>query len=1048
MNITEIFHNALQHTGRERSDFLLEVCADEATRSEVESLLAAHEEARTAVRRPLRRLGRYRVIEKIGEGGMGEVYLAEDEMLGRRVAIKILGPELTADADRLARFRREARAIANLNHPNIITIHDYGTEDGRHFFVTEFVEGGTLRDTIRNGRTPDAAVDLAIPVAAALAAAHEQSIVHRDIKPENILIASDGRVKVVDFGIAKLLALPEARREETSTPTQLGIVMGTVAYMPPEQIRGEVVDARADVFSLGVVLYELLAGRRPFVGATPHDTMAAILTAEPPTLVGAAIDPVLARLVQSMLAKDRDSRPASAVVLRELQTLGTASPSSSKRSPSASVSASKISNNLPSDPAPLTGRDREVASIGKLLTRGDVRLITITGPAGMGKTRVAVAAARAALSAFPAGVLFVSLEAIRDHHLVLSTIADAVGVEESGLREHLRTDEVLLVIDNFEQVADAAPSIAALISGTDRLKILATSQAPLHLRAEHEYPLDPLPLPPARAELDSIRANAAVAMFADRARSVRPDFEITSENAASVAEICRALGGLPLAIELAAVRVRTMSPAAIVERLRDPLAFLTGGPRDLPERQRALRSAIEWSVGLLDERERSFFERLAIFQGGWTAEACGEICGGDAEDVLAALVDKNLVRAVASPADERFGMLEAIRRAAESLLATASDRATLADQHLDYFARFAEVAEPHFVAAEQPFWVARTSAEQANLRAALSHAVDTRRIAEGLRLATGLWKFWHVRGLYREGATWLAKLLELGGDIDPAIVWRAWYAHGVLSDAQGDYLPAHESFARQLAICRLLADPWAVASAVNNVAIAALRLGRIDESATHHSEALRLWRGLGNLPAVALSLQNLGNVHRARGANDAARERYRESAAVFRSVDDPRGVAMSLTCLADIDRDDAQFDAAIAQYEEALQAFMALNDHWQVARCMADYGDTCRAAGRYTEARSLLAESVLVFREVGDPKSGADVLDRLAILEADENHASRALQFAAAAAAVRKDLGVRGAELAADIARLRVAAGADAEESWNRGAAMSFDDAVEFAQSA
>lgn len=1044
MNVSEIFHLALQRTGSERADFLQDAC-DQATRAEVESLLAAHEEARTIVREPPRKLGRYRVLEKIGAGGMGEVYLAEDESLGRRVAIKVLTSELTANADRVARFRREARAIANLNHANIITIHDYGTEGDRHFFVTEFVAGGTLRDTMRSGvRTPDAAISIALPVAAALAAAHEQSIVHRDIKPENILITAEGRVKLVDFGIAKLLEVSAARRDQTATPTQLGTVMGTVAYMAPEQIRGESVDGRTDVFALGVVLYEMLAGQRPFVGATAQDTMAAILTAEPRPLSVPAIDPLLKRLIESMLAKEREARPASANVLRELQTL-VAAPQPHGVPPAARTAQA---NNLPADPAPLTGRDREVVSIVRLLERPDVRLVTITGPAGTGKTRVAIAAGRAVLATFSSGVWFAGLEAVRDPGLVASAIADAIGGVEASLRDHLRTERVLLILDNFEQVMDAATFVASLVSGTQFVKILVTSQAPLHIRAEHEYALDPLPLPAVRAELDALLANASVMMFADRARSVRADFEVTVENASTVAEICRALAGLPLAIELAAVRVRTLSPSAILERLRDPLAFLTGGPRDLPERQRALRSAIEWSLALLDDRERHLFAMLAIFDGGWTAEACGEICAGEADEVLEALVDKSLVRQLPSPAEQRFGMLDAIRRVAGSRLIASVGRASLADRHLDYFARYAEAAELHLVGAEQPFWVARLSAEHANLRAALRHAVDTRNAADGLKLATGLWKFWHVRGLYREGTEWLAKLLSQEAGIDPALRWRAWYAHGVLSDAQGDYSAAHNSFTRQLAICRQVNDDWGIASAVNNVAIAALRLGKIDDSAVYHSDALRRWRALGNLPAVALSLQNLGNVHRARGAKDVARERYRESAGVFRSVNDQRGVAVSLTCLADLDRDDERFDSAIEQYEDALQAFMSLNDHQQVARCMADYGDACRAAGRIAEARSLLAESVMIFREVGDLRSGVDVLERLAVVEAEQGDRGRALQLAAAATTVKQDLGARAGEMHPSIVRVKGEAGAEGEAIWRRGATMSFDEAVNFAQRA
>lgn len=1059
VRVSAVFHAALQVDSDKRAAYVRELCGtDEELCTQVQGLLdvrgglpsiSAHRMEPSIPQK----LSRYRILQKIGAGGMGDVYLAEDESLRRRVAIKVLPREFSSDADRTARFRREARAVAGLTHPNVVTIHDYGVDAGQHFLVTEYVAGGTLRDVIRAGCSRDEAVRLAILIAGALAAAHERSIVHRDVKPENVLITDEGVVKIVDFGIAKILSAPSARAggHDATTPTRAGSIVGTVAYMAPEQIRGQDIDGRADVFSLGVLLHELLAGTRPFAGATMQDTMAAILTSAPPRLPPAIADPPLAELVLSMLAKERDARPTSEQVSGELRLLIGSAPR-----PIAlhDVAPATPSTNLPSEPSPLNGREQEIANIARLLQRPDIRLLTITGAAGTGKTRLAMRVGREILNRFPGGVWWVPLEGLRERALVASAIAEVLGVTgtaassiEQTLCKHLRNEATLILLDNFEQAMEASPLVAALISGTATLKIVITSQAPLHIRAESEYPIDPLPLPVPRAPFDAIRANPAVMMFVDRACTVRPDFELTETNAPVVAEICRALAGLPLALELAAVRMKMLAPAVILERLRDPLAFLTGGPRDLPERQRALRSAIEWSYSLLEEREKDLFSKLSIFEGGFTPEACIDVCGDGAEEPLAALVDKSLVRRVPVAGDERFAMLDAVRRLAASRL--DDGRGMVADRHLSFFTRFAERAEPHLIAAEQPVWTALISADQPNLRAALQHAVETGQSELGLRLAVGMWRFWHVRGLYAEGRRWIGQFQSPSSGVDLTTEWKAWYAHGVIADAQGDYQSAHHAFTQQLEICSKLGDQWATLSATNNLAIVALRLGRLDEAAAHHALTCRGWREMGNLGAAALSLQNLGNVERARGLHAEAGQCYRDSAELFRSLGDRRGVALSLSCLADLDRDEKRFDAAIAGYEEALQTFMSLNDHWYVAKSMADYGQACRAAGAPDEAWSLFAESALIFREVGDSKNGADVLEQLAVVAVERGEHGRALRLAGAANAVKRELDVASAPnsaLEAALSSARAAAGNESESAWLDGLALSFDEAVDSVQ--
>ena len=1001
---------------------------------------------------PPPRLSHYRVLGKLGAGGMGEVYVAEDLILGRRVAIKILSPKFTSDAEHLARFRREARAISALSHPNIVTVHEYCSEGGIDFFVTELITGRTLREAMSGSSLE--VVPIATAIAGALAAAHAASIVHRDVKPENVLISDSGAVKLVDFGLAKLLDRP-ATESPAELETVVGTFMGTAPYMSPEQIRGEAVDGRADVFSFGVVLYEMLAHRRPFSGATAQDVIVSILSREPAPLP-AGVDPSLAALAMQMLAKPREARPNAAEVVASLATLQHRQVVKTERNV-ASVwmvkdtsprDAAMVPSNLPAETTPLIGRDADVRRILEMLERDDVRLVTITASGGSGKTRVAVSVASHLRAGFPGGVYFVPLESVSEASLLLPAIAQAAGVAEiadepleATLAKSWNGRRVLLVLDNFEQLIDASNIVAALLSGNATMKCLVTSQSALQIRSEHEYPLDPLEPAPAQS------------LFVERARAIRRDFEITPENASAIAEICRLVDGIPLAIELAAARVKWLTPSAIVERLADPLRLLTGGPRDLPPRQRALRSTLEWSYGLLDEMEQSAFARFGIFQGGWSLEAAQEVCALDDLDVEAALsglLDKSLIRRVPVSVDEpRFAMLEPIRILAVEKLRESGDAERLAARHLEWMVAFAEAAAGHLTGAEQPQWLDRIARDEKNLRAALDFALEHGRFEPGLRVAAGIWRYWHARGNFTEGRHYLTKLLDSGAG-GGAVRIAALFGAGVLADLQGDLAEARKRFEQQLAAARAGGDQWAAANALNNLAIEAFRDGDLDAASRNHEEALAIWLQFSNVPAAALSQQNLGNVDRARGFPERARERYRAGLELFQTIGDRRGVALSLTYLADLDREEGLFASALPLYEESLRIFMELNDHCNVASCMAEYGETARLAGNFADAHELLEESALILRELGNRRAASQVLDSVAVLAGDEGKHDRVLQLAAAASAIRHELRIAESPNAAReraIRDARSSLGASAEREWQKGARMTFDEAIEAAQS-
>ncbi|HYC32038.1 MAG TPA: protein kinase, partial [Gemmatimonadales bacterium] len=616
---------------------------------------------------PNTRLGRYEIRAPLGAGGMGEVYLAADTLLGREVALKVLPPEFASEPQRLARFLREARAASALNHPHILTVYDAGEQAGTHFIVTEVVDGLTLRDWVREERPPLGELAEAVRQAAlALAAAHRAGIVHRDVKPENLMRRRDGYVKVLDFGIAKALARPDSGGAADQRPalTQPGLVLGTVRYMSPEQAAGEAVDGRTDVWGLGVVLYELAAGRPPFGGGSPEATLVEIVSREPAPLSSLVphAPEALCRVVERALRKGRGERYASAAemaaaleaaVRAPAQTgaAGAAMPAGQAGRGHTTVRLSGVSvgaggearaaatttpTNLPPRTSALIGRGRELAEVTSALRSPEARLLTLTGPGGTGKTRLAVEAGRELLGEFPDGVYAVDLSPLSNPELVASPVAEALGVAETpggsledALARHLSDKRLLLVLDNFEHLLAGAPVVSTLLAAAPGLKVLATSRAPLRLSAEREYAVEPLEVPAFTSlpPTDELAQVPAVALFIERARQAKPSFALTAENSLAVAEVCRRLDGLPLALELAAARVKLLTPRALLDRLDHSLKLLTGWARDLPSRQQTMRGAVAWSYDLLDGAERAVLRRLAVFAGGCTLGAAEAVCG-------------------------------------------------------------------------------------------------------------------------------------------------------------------------------------------------------------------------------------------------------------------------------------------------------------------------------------------------------------------------------------------------------------------------------------
>lgn len=693
-------------------------------------------------------------------------------------------------------------------------------------------------------------------------------------------------------------------------------------------------------------------------------------------------------------------------------------------------------NNLPAQLTSFIGREREIAEVKRRLSVS--RLVTLAGPGGAGKTRLSLQVAADLADDFTDGVWFVQLERVTDRNLVPQTVAAVLGLREEAdrplmktLTDFLHAKTVLLILDNSEHLIEACAQLAtSLLQACPNLRILASSREVLGIPGEDTFHVPSLGVPDPNhlPALDVLAQVEAVRLFTDRATAAQPKFALTTQNAAAVAQICKRLDGIPLAIELAAARVKVLSVEQITARLDDRFRLLTGGSRTALPRQQTLRAMIDWSYSLLLEAERTAFWRLAAFSGGWTLEAAEAVCAGgeidsfEVLDLLTRLVDKSLVIAEEHGGEVRYRCLETIREYALEKLRESGEEATLRSKHFDYFVQLAETAEPQLTGAAQSEWLDRLEAEHDNLRAALQWSAETQS-SSAVRLAGALGRFWDVHAYFTEGRLWLETALSKGTEASPA--WRAQSLRwaGFLAARQGDYEHANELLNESLELGRSIDDKRGIATSLNHLGYTAFSQGAFDRAKDILQESLSLSRNLKDDASIATALNHLGSVAWLQGDGAAARQRFEESLAIRRKIGDKVGIGKSLYSLGAVAESQGDYAAARRFLEESLTITREIGDKKLTAYTLAGLGDVASAQGDYEAAHHFHEEGLAASRELADKIGIAYALEGLgndACLQADYPAARR---FFKESLSIRRDMQDKEGIVACLEGLARVAAG-------------------------
>lgn len=870
-------------------------------------------------------LNRYRIEAEIGKGGMGIVYQAHDVLLDRVVAIKFLSSSEIEETGK-ERLLQEARTVAKLNHPNIVSVFDAGESNGVPFLVMELVYGETLR-SYRRAHLLET-LNITRDICNALEHAHTKGIIHRDLKPENIIISASQTVKLMDFGLARTANQKHLTKE--------GLVFGTFAYLAPELIEGGAASIQSDLYALGVILYELLTGTLPFTG-TISEIISQHLYAKvkPPSEINPNVPAWADDLVAGLLQKRPEERPASA---RDV----TGVIENQSKPPEITFPYKvefKTRNNLPSQLTSFVGREKEIEQIHNAVRSN--RLVTLTGVGGTGKTRLALQVAAKLLNDFSDGVWFVELAPVTDREKVPQSVALALQLREIGekttreaVTEFLSAQENLLILDNCEHLIDICAEFSNhLLQHCPELKIITTSREPLGIVGEIIWSVPSLSFPTHETDFteelwDSFEA---IKLFIERAQAVQPAFKKTGTNYKTISQICKRLDGIPLALELAAARVRNMNIEQVASRLDDRFRLLTGGSRTALPRQQTLNALVDWSYNLLSDIEKLLFQRLAVFIGLFTLEAAEKICARgrinevDVFDTLQRLVDKSLVNIEERDGDTYYRLLETIRQYGQDKLFSSTEVNDLVKQHNKYFFELTGFAEKELRGPNQIKWLNHLNAMFDNIRAALEASIETNQTKAALELALNLEWFWFIRGRQREASDWFQRVLSM-----PDVDFHPEVTSGLLSQM------AHHTWI-QLGSKKAL--PFA-----NQ----ALDMARFHKHKHNTAKALCV---------LGVILANDGNFTESHPALD-------ESKKLFEEIGDRWNFARTYMAMGLLySRQENSVDA-LSIFKQALELFREIGDGYFIASASRWVGHLTVELGEVNDGLKLLNESIIAAQKL------------------------------------------------------------------------------------
>ena len=968
-------------------------------------------------------LGGYEIIAQIGRGGSALVFKARCKQQNRLVALKILAPHHPHTANFSERFAREARIVSQLDHPNILPIEQFGQVEEISYIAMPFIDGGTLKNRLKKSLPGlEETICIIEQIGSALDHAHQRGVLHRDVKPSNILLDQDNIVYLADFGLTKLLD------DEEDDLTVTGMGLGTPTYISPEQGQGHPLDHHADIYSLGIVLYEMLTGKPPFKTNSPMATVFKHIHSPPrsplknkpdlPLAIEAVIYKVLAkspteryhsgaelsRALWRVLSGEDES--ASQIPIRSTFAPATAENNAENEVDFEQQTVQPIAETCLNFTLPLTpfiGRSQELAEIVDHLDQPDCRLLNLVGPGGVGKTRLMLEAVQQLSTTadssfgydhipFTQGIYCVSLSPLNTVDQLVSAIAQALKFnfyhEKAGdepprrqLLNYLQEKNLLLVLDNMEHLLDGVSLLTEILEYAPGVKFLTTSRQRLNIRDEWVLEISGLRYPE-QFQTAAFDSYGAIQLFLQHARRIQVGYTLPEEEIPYLIRICQMVEGLPLALELASSWARLLSCREIAQEIEQSLDFLSTSLYDVPERHRSLRGVFEYSWNRLSEQEQIIFNRLSVFKGGFQREAAQQVAEATLAD-LSSLLDKSFLRRTTGGHYRTHKVLRQF--AAEKLQTNTVEMEEAYNRHAEFYAEFLQQREQRLLDLNQHQTLQEINAEIENIQAAWDWMLQRGRTYLVGQALGCLYNFYAIRSWLQEGVDQFERAANRIRDIEgmmhafeegPGTIYSRLLARqGRFYYRLHNYGAARELLQKSITISQHLKADAETAFGLHSLGNVAHRLGDLEEARQHYQDSLTIYRHINHAQGIANSMSSLGVVIHELGGQ--AKHLYEKSLEIFKNLGDQWGAAGCLNRLGTVALTQGQYAQAERLYEESLAICGELADQFGIARSLINLGRLAYFQGNYTEARRLYQESLTIFSDIGDRLGQATCLANL-----------------------------------------------------------------------